>query len=353
MADSYNMCSGDYFDCIWSEETRLTASDKRAGTFFGSSLALNEEAGVLVVGSPSTPYSGFYKETPSAYPYTGADGASNAAAGIGFPATSDNMPFFQNQPLLASTSSGAGGVWQLRSDESVTGDKLAYEAGGAVYVFTKEKNVVSSTGDIETVQHWIPCERAKLQPPDGSARDYFGSAVDISGDSLVVGATGNDGQAVDGGAIYYFDSKFAALSFSEVEYPVLEGTDSVATVTLLRDSSIYQGDIYIDYATSDLTAKGVDSYKYADCLGLAASERGPMGCGDYQQTSGTLLIPSGQSSAGFQINIINDNCYERFMKFVQITISVPGAAGLQGGGMSARVRIDDDDYLQEKCANLP
>ena len=352
-ATSDNACSDDYFSCVWTQETRLTASDKRPDTFFGSSLALNDKAGVLVVGSPWAPLSGFYKETPSAYPYRAQDGTSSAAAGVGFPAASEGMPNFQSQPLHAPSASGASGVWQLRSDADVSGDAAAHTAGGAVYIFTKEKSVVSSTGEVEIAQHWYPTEKAKLQPPDGFARDYFGCAVAISEDTLVVGATGQDGIAADGGAVYFFDSKFAALSFSEVEYAVLEGTDSVATVTLLRDSTIYEGDVYIEYATSDLTAMGVDSYKYTECLGLAASERGPSGCGDYQQTSGVLYIAAGVGSAAFQINIINDNCYERYMKFVQVTIAVPGSAALQGGAMVATVRIDDDDYLQEACDNLP
>jgi hypothetical protein len=37
------------------------------------------------------------------------------------------------------------------------------------------------------------------------------------------------------------------------------------------------------------------------------------------------------------------------MEFIQVTISIPGAASLQGEVLSARIRIDDDDYEQAVC----
>jgi hypothetical protein len=49
---------------------------------------------------------------------------------------------------------------------------------------------------------WVP--EFKLVPPDSLSDDGFGGAVAISGDTLVVGASGHDTAATDGGAAYVF-----------------------------------------------------------------------------------------------------------------------------------------------------
>tara|TARA_B110000090_G_C13234328_1_gene389908 strand:- start:113 stop:265 length:153 start_codon:yes stop_codon:yes gene_type:complete len=46
---------------------------------------------------------------------------------------------------------------------------------------------------------------------------------------------------------------------------------------------------------------------------------------------------------------MNDLCHERFLKYVQVTLSVPGAGPLQGEAVSAKIRIDDDDFAQSVC----
>jgi len=107
--------------------------------------------------------------------------------------------------------------------------------------------------------------------------------------------------------------------------------------------------VIVEYSTSDLTALGVDKYKFAACMQIPTNLRGPAKCGDYQQTSGNLLIPAGANSGGFKVPIMNDLCLEQFPKYIQITIAVPGSNALQGEAMSAKVRIDDDDFLQSKC----
>lgn len=116
----------------------------------------------------------------------------------------------------------------------------------------------------------------------------------------------------------------------------------------MRKLETFRGEIILEYATSDLSATGVDVYKFADCQSVAPNLRGP-GCGDYQQTRGYMVIPANTASGGFKIPIMNDLCNERFPKYIQITIAVPGAAALQGESVSTRLRIDDDDFLQAVC----
>ena len=124
--------------------------------------------------------------------------------------------------------------------------------------------------------------------------------------------------------------------------------DHLVTLTLLRDLSVYAGEIVVEYATSDLTARGIDEAKYAACMDLPTMQRGPQGCGDYLHAAGSVIIPAGVKSGGFQVRIVDDLCKERFMKYIQVTLSVPGAAALQGERLSAKIRIDDNDYEGEE-----
>ena len=112
---------------------------------------------------------------------------------------------------------------------------------------------------------------------------------------------------------------------------------------------MFNGPLVIEYATSDISAKGVDSIKYSECLGIAASLRASAGCGDYEQSSGLIFFAEGANSGGFQVQIMNDNCKQRFFRYIQLTLSIPGGSSLQGEIVSAKIRIDDDDFLKTLC----
>ncbi len=81
---------------------------------------------------------------------------------------------------------------------------------------------------------------------------------------------------------------------------------------------MYSGQIVLEYATSDLTARGVDTDKFTACLRLSTLERGPAGCGDYEQSTGRVVIEEGDMSGGFTVRVVDDLCYERFMKYLQV-----------------------------------
>ena len=112
---------------------------------------------------------------------------------------------------------------------------------------------------------------------------------------------------------------------------------------------MYSEEILLEYATSDLSAVSVDAIKFASCLTLPTVMRNPALCGHYQQAHGIVRIPAGTTSGVFTINILNDLCRERFPRYLQLTLSVPGSASLQGEQLLAKVRIDDDDFLQPDC----
>lgn len=98
---------------------------------------------------------------------------------------------------LAASDAAAGDVFgrsvAMDGDTIVVGsafdDHTAVDAGSA-YVFVRSGGL------------WV--EQAKLTAPDAGASDYFGLAVGISGDTIVVGAQSDDDVAVDAGSAYIF-----------------------------------------------------------------------------------------------------------------------------------------------------
>jgi len=220
---SNNLCVGDKSVCVWTEEAKLTASDKRANQNFGYSVAVNDAAGVVIVGSPNAGLTGFYKETPRVYPYTNSTGQSDAS-GLLFPVPARDADLFQSAPTLTSEHSGAAGVWYLLDPANFNSDSRAYEQSGAVYVFSKDHAVVAGTGQVTIPQHWPYTEHAKIQPPDAFARDHFGACVSFDGSAIAVGSTGNDGKQPDAGAVYMYKAGIAGIQFASVRFRLMHAS---------------------------------------------------------------------------------------------------------------------------------
>jgi hypothetical protein len=87
---------------------------------------------------------------------------------------------------------------------------------------------------------------------------------------------------------------------------------------VLRDTAVYNGSLTLEYATSDLTATAVDESKYRACRALPVTDRGPAGCGDYEQTRGLMYIAPGVDRGTFTVRLVDDYCRERFVEYVQV-----------------------------------
>ena len=344
---SLDFCTGSLDDCIWDQEAKVVAADKRSKALFGHSVSISDSAGVLVVGAPRASSTGIFKETPTAYPYMDLNGDSNAV-GLQFPISPSNDYELQNLPSFTPQASGARAVWR-ELGYSHGNDAIVKECG-AVYIYTREKAIQSGSGSVTQASHWYSTENFKMTTPDISTRDNFGISSKMDGDMIIIGAHGNDGFSPELGAVYFFHAGFAAVSFSQPEFRVLEGTHSSATVTVLRDVNVFDGALSIEYATSDISAKGVDSEKYTVCLSMAASLRADANCGDYEQTTGVIYFSEGANSGGFEVNVMNDQCRQRFFRYIQLTLSIPGSTALQGEVSNAKIRIDDDDFLESECS---
>jgi len=162
---------------VWSEQQKLTAFDGEAGDHFGESLTLNGDT--IVVG---------------AY----GDDDMGTDAGAAYIYTRDSAGLWNLQQKITA-SSGTSDDWFGRSLD-LDGDTTVIGAwgydyhgtivqSGHVYVFTRD-----------TAGVWT--EQQELTPGVNVDYDWYGRSVTVSGDTVVVGAYGDDDNGTDAGSAY-------------------------------------------------------------------------------------------------------------------------------------------------------
>ena len=163
---------------IWTQQEALVASNGAAADFFGASVSLSGDT--ALVGAP----------------FDDNGGGGNAGAAYVF--VRSGTVWTEQQTLLASDGA-AGDVFG--SSVSVSGDTVVVASpnddnvggtdAGSAYVFVR-----SGTS-------WTP--QQKLLAPDGGAVDHFGSSISLDGDTVVAAApNGNTPGGADAGASYVF-----------------------------------------------------------------------------------------------------------------------------------------------------
>jgi len=156
----------------WTRQARLTTA---ARDQFGSSVAVSGDT--VVVGAPADDDGGFTSGAVYVFVRSGTIWteqakltASDAAAGDGF-----------------------GSSVAVSGDTVVVGasdDDDAGESSGSAYLFVR-------SGTIWTQQ-------PKLTASDAAAGDQFGNSVAVSGDTVVIGARGDEDAGVRSGSVYLF-----------------------------------------------------------------------------------------------------------------------------------------------------
>jgi hypothetical protein len=94
--------------------------------------------------------------------------------------------------------------------------------------------------------------------------------------------------------------------------------DGSIEIVIRRDISYYQGPLEVQYATSDITAIGVDRSTFANCLRFSEGKR-PIKCGDYLHTYGILKFLFGQSSVSVKIILTPNNCKYAYSRYGQVS----------------------------------
>ena len=166
----------------WTEQQKLTAMDAEAGDELGFSVAV--EGDTAVVGARHED-----------------EAATNAGAVYVFERA--GTTWTETQKLTASDGAAndeLGKAVAMSGDTFVAGafsvDGMATPEGGT------PTNVGAAYVFVQSGATWT--EQATLTASDGEAFDVFGEAVAIDGDTVVVGATGDDDGASGAGAAYVF-----------------------------------------------------------------------------------------------------------------------------------------------------
>lgn len=179
----------------WQQMAKLRASDGQAFNLFGGSLALSNET--IAVGA-----------------YRDNDRGANSGSAYVF--RFNGSSWTQEAKLIAPDGVADD---EFGKSIAINGNHLAVGAhkdddrgsnSGTVYIFEKGET------------NWAFVTKALAS--DGAVDDYFGHAVSINGDYLVVGARGDDDKGNESGSVYIY--KRSETGWSEIKK--LNATDGSA-----------------------------------------------------------------------------------------------------------------------------
>ena len=215
---------------VWSPKARLRAADRYAQDRFGISVAVDGDT--IVVGASGDTHNDGQANSiaiaGSAYVFTmPAGGWTDSDTPTYELAASDpasNDQFGNSVAVDQSIGTIVVGAWKDDANK------------GSAYVFTSDDNVSWS-------------QAAKLTDPNGAQNHYFGGSVAVDGDSVLIGASGDD------------SNKGAAFVFTD---PGNRWKDTIAPPVKLTASDGEPDDLFgasasMDGNTAVIGATGYDS----------------------------------------------------------------------------------------------
>ena len=177
----------------WGEVTELAFSDMSSSVLFGASVSISNDT--VVVGSPGT-----------------VDNTIAGAAYIFNRNHGDNNNWGEVAKLTDSdTPSGSrfGGSVSISGDTVVVGAATGNgqkARSGVAYIFSRNKNGSNAWGQV-----------AKLMVDNGRFNDNFGFSVAIAGDTVVIGAPGENFQLGEGAAYIFSRNKNGSNAWGQIK----------------------------------------------------------------------------------------------------------------------------------------
>jgi len=164
---------------VWMQVAKLSAADAAGDDYFGCGLSM--DGGTIVVGALD-------------------DGAETGAAYVFQRDQGGPGNWGQVKKLIGSDSAGGdkfGYHVSISGDTAIAGafghDLPSLADAGAAYIFDRHQGGTDNWGEVK-----------KLFAPDAAAADNFGWATAIDGDCSAVGALNRDEVGSDSGAVYIF-----------------------------------------------------------------------------------------------------------------------------------------------------
>lgn len=349
-------CSNNKWDCVWSQEVKLEASDKSSHAMFGSSLAVSQRQGLIAVGAPSSYRFGELGTCIGEDAPGGGDAKRDSESGTVYLFT--RMLMFRDAAGLLKHYPAWGQTFANMATEHETLQEL--EGNEALWsVYPGAGSAVSEQAKIGAIG------------PRGDD-DHFGSSValDLDTHSLVIGATGESCYGMNSGAAYIYDTEFRRVQFTKSHDSIAEANPGDHNGELVQQwdkqhehftsivlNVIRGGDtskaLHVHYSTSDHTATGVSEGQAELCYATAHEDRSHSICGDYVQTSGDLYFAPNEQLAKIVIQITDDECYEPGTEEFHVQLSVLGGDPIVGELSRMTIRIDDNDSEHLACCDHP
>jgi len=162
-------------DDTWSEQDKLFASNGAEGGLFGRGVAISGDT--IVVGSRAGGHMGMVPGTAYVFVRNGDEWTEQTKL---FADDGVNFDRF-GRAIAIEDDTVVIGAW-LDDDTAVD--------SGSAYVFVRNGT------------NWS--QQAHLSPDTGGQSDNIGYSIDLSGDTVIIGAINDDEAAVDAGAAYIF-----------------------------------------------------------------------------------------------------------------------------------------------------
>ncbi|QDT27727.1 Calx-beta domain protein [Gimesia panareensis] len=270
-------CSGN----TWSETARLTASDPMTNKNFGASIAL--EGSTLVIGAPRD--NEIRSDSGAVYVFELQDGDWIEIQKLK-PSSPQDAEFFGNSVALDGDNLVVGASYH----ESLNPDTDQLDNTGAAYVFTRVDDV------------WQETQMLTITPDVFNS--YFGTAVDIQGDLILVGSTRDPASHLitDNGATYIFRKENSEW----VQVDILRDLDlnnhayygrkiaishDLIMINAVHDNAqeIAAGSIYV-YRPADLPIISIDNMSFTE--GDTGSKYVSIEVTRTSTTPGDLSIPA-------------------------------------------------------------
>lgn len=237
----------------WAEHVKLTASGGASIDIFGKTVGISGDT--IIVGAPgadNTPNDKLRQAHGAAYVFTRSnnvwtqrqkltgDHPSSVIFGMNVAISNKTVVVSSGRELGSSdiiyvfTNEGTG--WKQENkisspstaDEKLLSNSVSYNLaidGSTIVVGGTQKGGKSDSAVYVHVRDngkWT--RQAKLAPSDGVKSDLFGWTVDISGDTVIVGAANGGNKSV--GAAYLFHRKLTPTGTVWVEQQKLTAADS-------------------------------------------------------------------------------------------------------------------------------
>ncbi|MBD3635987.1 MAG: T9SS type A sorting domain-containing protein [Crocinitomicaceae bacterium] len=276
------------------ETCQLAPSDPTAGGLFGYSVDIDGDN--IVVGAYGNNING--SDAGAAYVYT--------KPGLNW------VNMTETAKLLASD-----GVAQdfLGYSVAISGDNVVVGAhqddpngsnSGSAYIYTKPGAAWTNMN-----------ETAKLTASNGSSSDYFGQAVNIFNDYIIIGSKYVDDPSVQAGSSYFFAKPVGGWVTStedlELQPAILTANDNFGNSVAISDQFIVAGAQTDDIAGIN-QAGSVSFFKICQ---HTANTINPTACGTYTSPSGNYTW----TATGTYMDTIPNTCGSDSVLTINLTIN--------------------------------